>query len=126
MMRMALLVGLVAGLLTLSSCGVVHGTSAARMMSRPDALPSSCLRLRGGFFKLPGPPASGGGGGGARSGETATEDDFKDADDAAPGSVVATTPQQQDAAAAAAGGPAVTVQQHVAEYALAGSLDGEF
>ena len=85
-----------------------------------------CLRLRGGFFNIPG-------GGGRGAGETATADDFADAaaaDAAGGGSVAPAASVGAGAGAAstaadgAAAPPPVSVQQHLAEYALAGSLDG--
>ena len=88
-----------------------------------------CLRLRGGFFNIP----AGGAAGGRGAGETATADDFADASaaDAAGGGAVApaaTAGAGAGAASTSADGaaapPPVSVQQHLAEYALAGSLDG--
>ena len=92
------------------SCGIARG-------SHPVPVAPSCLRLRGGFFKLPAGPARGGG-------ETATAEDFEDEHAATPATEKAATeaaPGQETGAATPA---QLTVQQHVAEYALAGSLDG--
>ena len=92
---------------------------------RYESVVAPCLRLRGGFFNLP----SQGSGGAKGGGETATADDFEDADAdsgttggviSAPNAGAAATAQQDPAAPQ----PAVSVSQHVAEYALAGSLDG--
>ena len=105
-------------------CGAANAPAQAGMIRRSAA---PCLRLRGGFFKLPGSNENSqkkslG------SGETATAADFEDAEkdaqaekDAAKAATSPATGTGQDAAAAA---PQLTVQQHMAEYALAGSLDG--
>ena len=88
-----------------------------------------CLRLRGGFFNIPG----GGAAGGRGAGDTATANDFADAaapDAAGGGAIAPAAPAGAGAGAAstsadgAAVPPPVSVQQHLAEYALAGSLDG--
>jgi len=101
-------------------CGIGHARSFL-----PPAAPVGCLRLRGGFFKLPSSAA-------APRGETATAEDFEDAEDgptpaadkagAGLGAGAGAGAGQEAGAGAAA--QQLTVQQHVAEYALAGSLDG--
>ena len=101
-------------------CGAANAPAQAGMIRRSAA---PCLRLRGGFFKLPGSNENSqkkslG------SGETATAADFEDAEKDAQAEKDATkaaTGAGQDAAAATS---QLTVQQHMAEYALAGSLDG--
>ena len=112
---------LVVAWLALLSCGISsisHGSYSAHVLC--GSIPAPCLRLRGGFFNL---PSAASGGESKGSGETATADDFKDAD------AVKATPDNamsapvQDAAAAPGAAP-VSLQQHVSEYALAGSLDG--
>ena len=124
-MRLAFLV---LALLALLSCGISsisHGKYSAHVLC--GSIPAPCLRLRGGFFNLPSAASGGASGGESKgSGETATADDFKDADaaKATPDNAVsAPAGAGQDAAAAAAAAP-VSLQQHVSEYALAGSLDG--
>ena len=99
-----------------------HGAFATPYVSCRAGANLPCLRLRGGFFKLPG---------GAGRGETATAEDFADEEPSgpkSPGRAAGAAEANRAAGAAAAGAgaeaPQVSVQQHVAEYALAGSLDG--